>query len=119
MLNLFIPAMRVMFSSPHFYYFSLLFIFCPLSTMQAQDGSSFRTETQEKWGAVPKGNNSAAYMYRKFEAAFPNGITVGCTNKLVFSNPYAITELYQYYLLVLILILKLHSAMPSQVISLL
>ncbi len=63
-----------------------------VSSLQAQNGSSFRTETQDKWGAVPKGNNSASYMYRKFEAAFPNGITVGCTNKLVLSNPNAVTD---------------------------
>lgn len=68
------------------------FSFISLSSIQAQNGSSLRTETQDKWGAVPKGNNSAAYMYRKFEAAFPNGITVGCTNKLVLSNPNAITD---------------------------
>lgn len=63
-----------------------------VSNLQAQNGSSFRTETQDKWGAVPKGNNSAAYMHRKFEAAFPNGITVGCTNNIVFSTPNAITD---------------------------
>lgn len=73
--------------------FLLVFVFSilSLSKIQAQ-GSSFRTETQDKWGAVPKGNNTAAYMNRKFDAAFPNGLTVGCTNKLVFSNAVAITD---------------------------
>jgi Secretion system C-terminal sorting domain/HYR domain len=76
----------------HFLLTTAFFSLLSFSNLQAQNGSSFRTVTQEKWGAVPKGNNSAAYMYRKFEAAFPNGITVGCTNKLVFSNPNAVTD---------------------------
>ena len=61
------------------------------SNIQAQ-GSSFRTETQTTWGTVPHGNNAATYMSRKFHAAFPNGLEVGCTNKLVFSNPSALTD---------------------------
>lgn len=73
--------------------FLLVIVFSILSTFNIQaQGGTFRTETQDKWGAVPKGNNAAAYMYRKFDAAFPNGLTVGCTNKLVFSNPVAITD---------------------------
>ncbi len=71
----------------------LVIVFCILSTVNIQaQGGTFRTETQDKWGAVPKGNNAAAYMHRKFSAAFPNGLTVGCTNKLVLSNAVAITD---------------------------
>jgi hypothetical protein len=87
-----------------------------VSNLQAQNGSSFRTETQDKWGAVPKGNNSAAYMHRKFEAAFPNGITVGCTNNIdsLLQMPLLIFYLQmgfqQYYLLELKLTPELHSA---------
>lgn len=73
--------------------FLLVIVFSILSTFNIHaQGGTFRTETQDKWGAVPKGNNAAAYMYRKFDAAFPNGLTVGCANKLVFSNPVAITD---------------------------
>ena len=71
----------------------LLIVFSILSTFNIQaQGGTFRTETQDKWGAVPKGNNAAAYMHRKFAAAFPNGLTVGCDNKLVLSNAVAVTD---------------------------
>lgn len=83
---------RMMFTSSQSSFLLVIVIsILSLSKIQAQ-GSTFRTETQDKWGAVPKGNNTAAYMYRKFDAAFPNGLVVGCTNKLVFSNPVAITD---------------------------
>ncbi len=79
--------------TPFQYYFLLVIIFSILSlpNIQAQ-GGTFRTETQDEWGAVPKGNNTAAYLHRKFDAAFPNGLTIGCANKIVFSSPVAITD---------------------------
>ncbi len=75
-------------------FFSLLFftaftIFLP--DIDAQCGS-FRTQTQDEWGALPKGNNTAAYLYRRFKTVFPNGLTVGCTHRIVLSSPEAITE---------------------------
>lgn len=77
--------------SQYSFLFVIVFSILSLPNTQAQ-GGTFRTETQDKWGAVPKGNNAAAYMHRKFAEAFPNGLTVGCTNKIVFSNPVAITD---------------------------
>ena len=77
--------------SQYSFLFVIVFSILSLPNTQAQ-GGTFRTETQDEWGAVPKGNNTAAYMHRKFEAAFPNGLTVGCTNKLVFSSAVDITD---------------------------
>ena len=79
--------------TPSHFSFLFVIVFSILSSLniQAQSGT-FRTETQDQWGAVPKGNNAAAYMHRKFAAAFPNGLVVGCNNKLVLSNPVAITD---------------------------
>ena len=82
---------RMLKPSNSSFLFIIIFSILSLSNIQAQ-GGHFRTETQNQWGAVPKGNNAAAYMYRKFAAAFPNGLTVGCNNKLVLSNPVAITD---------------------------
>jgi Secretion system C-terminal sorting domain/HYR domain len=65
--------------------------FLSLSNIQAQ-GGSFRTHTQADWGLVPKGNNTASYVKRNFKAAFPNGLTIGCTNKLVLTSAEAITD---------------------------
>ena len=37
-----------------------------------------RTQTQGGWGAPPNGNNPGAYLHANFDAAFPDGLTVGC-----------------------------------------
>jgi hypothetical protein len=37
-----------------------------------------RTQTQGGWGAPPNGNNPGAYLHANFDAAFPEGLTVGC-----------------------------------------
>lgn len=78
-----------------FRFFVLLLFFIAfiisIKDINAQCGS-FRTQTQEEWGALPKGNNTAAYLYRRFNTVFPNGLTVGCAHQIVLSSPEAITE---------------------------
>lgn len=39
----------------------------------------YRTQTQGGWGATPYGNNSGTYLHNNFAAAFPTGLTVGCS----------------------------------------
>ncbi|MBA3704842.1 MAG: hypothetical protein H0W84_02765 [Bacteroidetes bacterium] len=53
---------------------------------------SFRTQTQGGWGSEPHGNNPGTYLHANFAAAFPNGLTVGCTNTLTFTSAQAITN---------------------------
>lgn len=43
------------------------------------DCGQLRTQTPGGWGAKPAGNNPGAYLYAHFDAAFPNGLTVGST----------------------------------------
>jgi len=40
----------------------------------------FRTQTQGGWGTSAAGNNPGSYRDANFEAAFPSGLTVGCSN---------------------------------------
>jgi hypothetical protein len=37
-----------------------------------------RTQTPGGWGAPPRGNNPASYLYANFSNAFPNGVVIGC-----------------------------------------
>ncbi|REJ84286.1 MAG: T9SS C-terminal target domain-containing protein [Bacteroidetes bacterium] len=46
----------------------------------------FRTQTQGGWGSKPNGNNPGQYLQRNFNSAFPDGLTIGCTNKLYLSS---------------------------------
>jgi hypothetical protein len=39
----------------------------------------FRTQTPGGWGAPAAGNNPGAYRDAHFAAAFPNGLTIGCS----------------------------------------
>ena len=48
----------------------------------------FRTQTQGAWGAEPEGTNPGTYLHGNFAAAFPQGLTVGCSNR-GFSVMYA------------------------------
>jgi hypothetical protein len=50
----------------------------------------FRTQTQGGWGANPNGNNPGAYLNANFAGAFPSGLTIGCTNKLVLTSAAAV-----------------------------
>jgi hypothetical protein len=43
------------------------------------DCGQLRTQTPGGWGAKPEGNNPGTYLYAHFDAAFPNGLTVGST----------------------------------------
>lgn len=58
--------------------------------VNAQSCSGFRTQTQGGWGTKAAGNNPGAYRDKNFAAAFPNGLTIGCTNKLVLTSSSAI-----------------------------
>ncbi len=50
----------------------------------------FRTQTQGGWGGNACGNNPASYLQANFAAAFPSGLTIGCTNKLKLSTSTAV-----------------------------
>lgn len=52
----------------------------------------FRTQTQGGWGAPAHGNNPGKYVQNNFAAAFPNGLTVGCTYKITLTNAQAVTD---------------------------
>jgi hypothetical protein len=45
----------------------------------AADCGQFRTQTQGGWGANPNGNNPGVYLHANFTAAFPSGLSVGCS----------------------------------------
>ncbi len=66
-------------------------IFSTIANAQFCEG--FRTQNQRDWGDKPKSTNSAGYLYKNFTAAFPNGIVVGCDNKLKLTSPQAVTNL--------------------------
>ncbi len=51
-----------------------------------------KTFTQGGWGAVPNGANPGVYLHANFDAAFPNGLTIGCTNTLILTSAQAITD---------------------------
>jgi hypothetical protein len=53
-----------------------------------------RTQTPGGWGAPPRGNNPASYMYSHFAAAFPTGLTVGCkpNYNITLTSPQAVTN---------------------------
>jgi hypothetical protein len=48
------------------------------STVIAPPCGQMRTQTQGGWGAEPAGNNSGTYLHANFQAAFDEGLTVGC-----------------------------------------
>jgi hypothetical protein len=50
-----------------------------------------KTYTQGGWGATPSGNNPGVYLHNNFNAAFPNGLTIGCTNTLTLTTASAVT----------------------------
>lgn len=53
---------------------------------------NFRTQTQGGWGAPAHGNNPGSYMQKNFAGAFPNGLTVGCTNTITLTSAQAVTD---------------------------
>lgn len=55
------------------------------------DCGQFRTQTQGGWGQCQQnGNNPGTYLAANFAAAFPNGLTVGCTNTLTLTSSAAV-----------------------------
>ncbi|MFZ6051459.1 HYR-like domain-containing protein [Halocola ammonii] len=56
------------------------------------DPGMFRTQTMGGWGANPNGNNPGVYLENNFDAAFPNGITIGCENTITFTSAQAIRD---------------------------
>lgn len=49
-----------------------------------------RTETQAAWGATS--GAAATYLTGNFAAAFPSGLTIGCTRRLVLTSATAVTN---------------------------
>jgi hypothetical protein len=62
------------------------------SNIIAQTCNGFRTQTQGGWGSKPKSNNPGSYLHRNFAAAFPNGLIVGCDNKITLTSASAVTN---------------------------
>ena len=72
--------------------FAATFAAVSIGLATAQSCPGFRTQTQGGWGANPSGNNPGGYLHANFAAAFPQGITVGCTNKLKLTSAQAVTN---------------------------
>lgn len=53
-----------------------------------------RTQTMGGWGTTCSGNNPGCYLAENFDAAFPNGITIGCNdgNSLHFTGSTAVRD---------------------------
>jgi hypothetical protein len=49
-----------------------------------------RTQTQGGWGNNPNGNNPGMYLANNFDAAFPNGVSIGCDNTLTLTSASAV-----------------------------
>ncbi len=61
------------------------------STSQTiQPCPGFRTFTQGGWGSTPNGNNPGTILANGFSAVFPNGLTIGCNNKIVLTSATAV-----------------------------
>ncbi len=54
------------------------------------DPGQLRTQTIGGWGAPASGNNPGAYRDAHFDAAFPNGLTIGCSNTLTLTSSAAV-----------------------------
>ena len=55
--------------------------------------NGFRTQTQGAWGQCHQnGNNPGTYLFANFAAAFPAGLTVGCTNTLKLTSAQAVCD---------------------------
>lgn len=57
-----------------------------------EDCTGFRTQTPGGWGSSASGNNPGTYRDANFAAAFPNGLTIGCTNTFTFTSSQAIED---------------------------
>lgn len=63
-----------------------------ITSVSAQDNAcdGFRTQTQGGWGTSASGNNPGAYRDVHFDAAFPEGIAIGCDFVLTFETSAAV-----------------------------
>ncbi|MFM9051136.1 MAG: SprB repeat-containing protein [Bacteroidota bacterium] len=70
----------------------LLLIAGLLSTQMAvgQSCPGYKTYTQGGWSSTPTGTNPGVYLNNRFAAAFPSGLTIGCTRMLKLTSPTAI-----------------------------
>jgi hypothetical protein len=55
-----------------------------------EDNCHFRTQTQGGWGTACSGGNPGCYRDANFAAAFPNGLTIGCTNQVRLTTSAAV-----------------------------
>ncbi len=64
------------------------------TSIQAQNAcTGFRTQTQGGWGAECAGNNQSCYLIANFDAAFPDGLAIGCvTGNLLLTTSVATIE---------------------------
>ena len=71
------------------------FQYCLQTCTEPPSCGPLRTQTQGGWGAVPKGKNPGTYLHANFDAAFPSGLTVGCTPNfnIRLTSAQAITDL--------------------------
>jgi hypothetical protein len=51
-----------------------------------------RTQTMGGWGAPANGNNPGMYRDMHFDTAFPDGLTIGCTNTLTLTSAAAVED---------------------------
>ena len=56
------------------------------------DPGQLRTQTIGGWGAAANGNNPGTYRDANFDAAFPNGLSIGCTNTLTLTTSQAVED---------------------------
>lgn len=52
-----------------------------------------RTQTMGGWGAPANGNNPGVYRDMHFDAAFPDGLQIGCTHTLTLTTAEAVEDL--------------------------
>ena len=50
----------------------------------------FKTFTQGGWGSTPNGSNPGTILSNGFSSVFPQGLTIGCTNKIVLTSATAV-----------------------------
>lgn len=60
------------------------------NSIKAQSCTGYATYTHGAWGACASGNNIGNYLDANFSAAFPNGLEIGCINKLRLTSANAV-----------------------------
>lgn len=70
----------------------------PTSSGQVPRPGEFRSQTPGGWGAPASGNNPGAYRDAHFDAAFPDGLTIGCVegHQATFTSAKAIETFLPY-----------------------